>query len=108
MTFVKGKSGNPSGRPKQKRISDALIAALISKAEDGELTKAQAIAMELVDLAIGGDVQAAKLVLAYTEGLPKQPVDVTVRREAERVAADMGLPLDEVQAEVERILAARA
>ncbi len=34
-------------------------------------------------------------------------LDVTIRQEAERIASDFGLPIEEVQEEVERILAAR-
>lgn len=53
------------------------------------------------------DRAAIEYLMDRIMGKPKQPVDVTLRQEAERLATDFGLPLEEVQEEVERILAAR-
>lgn len=70
-------------------------------------TNAEMLAATAVREALEGDVHWARLLMEYVYGKPVQPVDLTIRQEAERLAADMGLPLDEVQAEVEAILAAR-
>lgn len=53
------------------------------------------------------DRAAIEYLMNRVMGMPKQPVDITIRQEAERISADLGMPLDEVQEEVERILAAR-
>jgi hypothetical protein len=85
-----GHSGNPLGRPRRKPVTDALRVEL-DKAARGGRTKAQRLAARLVTLALGGDVPALKLVLAYVEGLPTQPVELTIREEAERLAQEYGL-----------------
>ncbi len=99
---------NPGGRPKRKPISDALREVLEAPAHEGvALTNAQMVARQMVSLAIGGDVQAAKLILGYTEGLPTQRVEFDLEREAERYARELGVDASILIAEVEAI-AARA
>jgi hypothetical protein len=90
MPWQTGQSGNPGGRPKRKVVTDALKAELDQITRGGR-TKADRLAARLVRLALAGDVQAMKLVLAYVEGLPTQPVDLTIRDEAERLAQEYGL-----------------
>jgi hypothetical protein len=72
--FLKGQSGNPRGRPKRgASLSEHLRHQLQQVVgEDGRTTRAEALAATLVRLACDGDVQAAKLVLSYTDGLPVQ------------------------------------
>lgn len=69
MTFVKGQSGNPGGRP--KGFTDF----------KRECEQRSARALELLDDAIGLGpspvaIEAAKLLLAYAWGKPTQIVDV--------------------------------
>jgi hypothetical protein len=76
--FPKGTSGNPGGRPK-----DGLLARIRAELERPSgvveggvpLTRADIIANTLVTLAEDGDLNAIKLVLAYTEGRPVQAVE---------------------------------
>lgn len=75
MTFVKGQSGNPGGRPKSKLVTEALVKELAKRAAKGGPTQAQAAAVTLVTQMLAGDVAAARLVLSYVEGLPAQPVE---------------------------------
>ena len=72
--FQRGHSGNPRGRPKRgAALGDHLRYQLGQVVgEDGRTTRAEALAAMLVRLACDGDVAAAKLVLAYTDGLPVQ------------------------------------
>src|SRR5438067_10144019 len=98
--FKKSRSGNPGGRPKRKPISDALREEL-ARCPYGDATNAQQLAHTMVERAIAGDAMFAKLVLAYTEGLPTQPVEL-IRGEAERLAAEVGCTADELIAEAER------
>ena len=68
--FVKGQSGNPSGRRARQLTLDELIAQEVRKkvtiVENGQpmrITKKQAIAMRCVQRAMQGDAKAQKQVL---------------------------------------------
>lgn len=60
-TWVKGQSGNPSGRPRSKPITDELKRI-------GEEGGYEALAKKLFSKAIAGDVRAAQEVLNRVEG----------------------------------------
>lgn len=92
--FKDGESGNPAGRPRRKPITDAILEELALATGRAKRTKAQHAARKLVQLMLQGDTRAAKLVMAYVEGLPRQPVDVTIRQEAERIAGATGADPD--------------
>jgi HPt (histidine-containing phosphotransfer) domain-containing protein len=105
--FSKGVSGNPNGRPKITRLTDALrqqIAETNTDADDQ--TVAEQIAKTLIRLAISGDVQAIKEIANRTEGLPKQTLDLDIqatnwREEVRR----HGITESEVAAEARLLLA---
>lgn len=105
MVWVKGQSGNPGGRIKRHPITDALKAELKKHAASGKGTNLQALALRLVELAIEGDVPAAKLILAYVEGQPVQPVEFLIREKAEQLAKVVGCTADELIADAEAIVA---
>jgi hypothetical protein len=100
-----GQSGNPGGRPKRKLISEAVLAELERPVGRSGRTRAELLARKIVRLAIGGDVQAAKLVLAYTEGLPVQHLDVSTRALAKRLSTQTGAPEDWLLRRAEEIAA---
>ncbi len=78
--FPKGVSGNPSGRPKLTRLTDALREQLAEINPDAsEETIAEQIAKTLIKLAIAGDVAAIKEIGNRTEGLPKQAIDLDLQ-----------------------------
>jgi hypothetical protein len=78
--FPPGTSGNPSGRPKLTRLTDALREQLAEINPDApEETVAEEIAKTLIKLALSGDVQAIKEIGNRTEGLPKQSIDLDVQ-----------------------------
>jgi hypothetical protein len=73
--FVKGKSGNPKGRPKLPDISEAL-AKILADEKDG-YTALEATLMALRAKAVKGDIRAAEALLDRAFGKPRQSVDHT-------------------------------
>lgn len=75
MTFQKGHSGNPAGRPKSDQALTPLIRKqLTERLRDGR-TRAEHIALRLLSLAEEGDVNAIKIVLERIDGKVVQPIE---------------------------------
>ena len=70
--FKKGQSGNPKGRPKMPDLREALAEAMGETKEN--TTALSAIIKALRAKATRGDVNAAKLLLAYGYGAPDQKI----------------------------------
>jgi hypothetical protein len=108
MPWEPGKSGNPGGRPKTRHLTDILGAELEKAAGKSGQSREQRMIERLVTIAITGKrseaIQAMKLIFAYRDGLPVQPVDIEIRRVAERLAADYGLNADDLIREAEEIV----
>jgi Family of unknown function (DUF5681) len=71
--FQPGRSGNPGGRPKTARLSQAcreLLAAPVPRDPKG-LTYAEAIAQMLAKKALDGDIRAAQEIADRAEGKPE-------------------------------------
>jgi hypothetical protein len=78
--FPKGMSGNPSGRPKLTRLTEALREQLAENNPDApEETIAEQIARALIKEAKSGNVLAIREIGDRTEGKPKQAIDVDLR-----------------------------
>jgi hypothetical protein len=78
--FPKGETGNPSGRPKLTRLTEALREQLAEEMPNAsERTVAEAIARALIREAISGNVQAAREIGDRTEGKPKQSIDLDMQ-----------------------------
>lgn len=73
--FKPGQSGNPSGRPKSKLLSEAYRAALAEELKNGR-TCAEEIAKEMVKLAMKGKYMHASEIADRVEGKPRQAYDV--------------------------------
>jgi len=71
--FVKGQSGNPSGRPKSALVSEAYRAKLAS----GDPTVAERLADMMARRALKGDVAAAKELTDRAEGKARQAVELS-------------------------------
>ncbi|MCI0654451.1 MAG: DUF5681 domain-containing protein [Methylococcaceae bacterium] len=81
MTFKKGQSGNPKGREPGKTPGAKIRAAIEKRAND--------ILQSVINAAVGGDMQAAKMLLdRITPPLKPQAVPVTLM--SHNALADQG------------------
>lgn len=94
-----GQSGNPSGRPKRKPVTDALLRELSATVRGGG-TNAEKAAEHLVKLMFHRNprtsLEASKLVLSYVEGMPVQTVELDVYDVARQMAEARGLDPEKV------------
>jgi hypothetical protein len=61
-SWKKGRSGNPRGRPRSGEELGALLRQLVDRKRFAE---------KLCELCYAGDIQAMRLLLAYTDGPPQ-------------------------------------
>jgi hypothetical protein len=91
--WKKGQSGNPSGRPRSKTLSDAYknkLEELVPNDPDGR-TWAEIIAEAQVRDAVRGNVQAAREIADRTEGRARQAIefeDKTLANAFERMTSE--------------------
>jgi hypothetical protein len=105
--FPKGVSGNPSGRQKLTRLTDALRQQISETNPTApEETVAEQIAQTLIKLAISGDVQAIKEIGDRTEGKPKQSLDLDLQiNDWRTLAQSYSLSEQEVMNEAKLLIA---
>ena len=76
--FPKGKSGNPNGRPRNPElpsIRDAIAAALSApRGVRGDRTALDNVLERLVEMAEGGNVRAAEILMDRAFGRPLQSI----------------------------------
>lgn len=77
MPFVKGKSGNPGGRPKDT-FTPVLRDMLETIADNSTYQEKAVIAQKLIDLAKSGDMSAIKYCMDKVDGTPTQRVEQDV------------------------------
>ncbi len=105
--FPKGESGNPNGRPKLTKLTEALRQQIAEINPDApEETIAEAIAQTLIKLAIAGDVTAIKEVFDRAEGKPKQAIDLDLQiNDWRSLAAKNGVTEQDVIHEAKLLIA---
>ena len=79
MTFVKGQSGNPAGKPVgTKSFTTKVKEALEKIAEGHDYTYEAAFIKSILKKAIvDGDASTQRLIWNYLDGLPAQKMDIT-------------------------------
>jgi len=104
--FQKGETGNPSGRPRLTKLSEALREQLSEAMPNApERTVAEAIARALIREAISGNVSAAREIADRCEGRPKQAVDLDLQiNDWKSQAEKYGLSESDIIAEARLLL----
>ena len=74
--FQPGVSGNPNGRPRTAKFSEAARRLAEEIGQNGK-TGAEQLAEHCFRCALKGSTRHAELFLAYTEGKPKQGVELS-------------------------------
>jgi len=105
--FPKGQSGNPQGRPKLTRLTDALREQLAAANPNApEETIAEQIARALIREAISGNVQAAREIADRCEGKPMQKVDLDLQiKDWRTLAKNYGVTETDVIREAKLLIA---
>jgi hypothetical protein len=76
VTFQKGQSGNPAGRPKGEPTITPWLRRLLLEKHNGT-TRAELVASRLIQMAQDGDAKAIALVLERIDGKVPDQVDLT-------------------------------
>lgn len=74
--FLPGHSGNPNGRPRTAKFSEAARRLAEEIGQNGR-TGAEQLAEHCFRRALKGSARHVELFLAYTEGKPKQGVELS-------------------------------
>ena len=78
MPFVKGKSGNPNGRPPAGwTLAESMRDFLTGKDPKTKKERLQEFIEDTYKHAKAGDPTSKKLIWNYIDGMPAQPIDVT-------------------------------
>jgi len=77
MTWAKGQSGNPNGRPRRgQTLTEVLRRKLLEKGPDGR-PNVEAINDEVLALALSGERWAIELCFDRLEGRPAQALELS-------------------------------
>ena len=82
--FKPGKSGNPSGRPKTKKIIETLK-ELSNQPYNESKTKLEHICDQVIDKALNGDISMIKLFFERLEGKPFMNHNIAVEKNDEPI-----------------------
>lgn len=72
-----GQTGNPNGRPRTAKYSEAARRLLEEVGEESGETGAEQLAAYCLKMALKGSARHAELFLSYAEGRPKQAMELS-------------------------------
>jgi len=108
--WIKGKSGNPNGRPKLGETFTDLVrleAEVTSDVDDGtggKLSKKLAVVKKMYELAIGGDVPMIKYLIDRTDGRPVETSKHSIEFKPDQYRTELAkLTTEEVMDEIRRL-----
>ena len=105
--FPKGQSGNPTGRRPGLSITRLVRDELQKPTSPGsKVTKAEALAAMIVNLAQAGDRTLIPLVWRYVDGEPRDTAEKAIRELAAKLAPKLGLDADQLADEFLRDIGA--
>jgi hypothetical protein len=81
MTFVKGKSGNPNGRPRKTQTLADILESLGSATGAGDISRKEKLMEIVYKMAESGDLAAIKFIAERTDG---KPIETLRTQEIER------------------------
>jgi hypothetical protein len=102
--FLPGRSGNPNGRPRTAKFSEA-ARELIAEIGSAGRTGAEELAQYCFRRALKGSARHAELLLNYSEGKPKQGLELS-GSEAEPIRF-LSLTWEQIEARVNELLEKR-
>jgi hypothetical protein len=70
MTFVKGISGNPNGRPRKTQTLADILESLGSATGAGDVSRKERLMEIVYQMAESGDLAAIKFIAERTDGKP--------------------------------------
>ncbi len=98
MTFKKGQSGNPHGRPRKGHTLTELMEEIGSRVgEDGVALRRQVVE-KIFEMARKGDLAACRLILEYLDGKPVERIRAQVGPAVHFTSDDAAAALAELRA----------
>ena len=91
MTWKKGESGNPNGRPTEKVFAEAVRRAVLDTDKATGCIRLRLIAEQLVTKALEGDGWAIQTIADRLDGKPAQESNVNVTNRTIRELSDLEL-----------------
>tara|TARA_B100000586_G_C19704241_1_gene258808 strand:- start:159 stop:476 length:318 start_codon:yes stop_codon:yes gene_type:complete len=88
--FIKGYSGNPSGRPKNNTITDTLRRYIKEDDPNLGVPRLTYLVCVLFEKACEGDLQAIKMIMDRVDGLPTKHVETTMMDAIKVIDIDVG------------------
>jgi len=101
-TWVKGRSGNPRGRPRRGSCLADLLRRELDRAGPAGVAQKEAIVNKLVELAFEGDLRAIDMIFDRLEGRPAQRQELTGAEGAPLLVGRMSD--DEIREHLARVL----
>jgi hypothetical protein len=78
MQWQKGQSGNPKGRPPKDESMAEVLRQIVETTDSDGVARKRKLLERIWEMAEGGDLAAARLVLEYVDGKPVEHIEAQV------------------------------